>query len=210
MNKYNICHISRLRMGIDGDGIRELILTAGCPLRCKYCINPFTWDNSEPVEQLTAQDIYERILIDRPYILATNGGITIGGGEPLLQPQLFHDLREVCEAEMTIYAETSLNVEWENIEMAADYIDCFYIDIKAVDEDIYEDYTGSKINRVIENLKRLLIIKEPVKIVVRVPLIPNITNSDSQLLFKSKLQDIGVTRFDLFNYIVPEQVLEKE
>ena len=204
MNMYDICHISRLRMGIDGDGIRELILTAGCPLRCKYCINPFTWDNSEPIGQMTAQDIYERIKIDRPYIIATNGGITIGGGEPLLQPQLFRDMREVCDDEMTIYAETSLNVEWKNVEIATEYTDCFYIDIKAMDEEIYENYTGSSISRVIDNLKQLLAIKGPENIVVRIPLIPNITDEEKQLHFKAKLQDMGVTKFDLFNYRVPE------
>lgn len=201
--KYRICHVSRLRIGIDGDGIRELILTAGCPLRCKYCINPFTWDNSERMEQLTAQEIYDRIKIDRPYILATNGGITVGGGEPLLQPGLFKDLRNVCETEMTIYAETSLNVPWDNVDQASDYIDCFYIDIKTMESELYEKYTGFKNDYVLENIDKLIKKVGTDKVVVRIPIIPNLTDKNSQLLSKQILEEMGIHRFDLFNYRIP-------
>lgn len=192
-------------MGIDGEGIRELILTAGCPLRCKYCINPFTWDNSERAEQLTAQEIYDKIKLDRPYILATNGGITIGGGEPLLQPGLFKDVRNVCESEMTLYAETSLNVPWDNVEQAADCIDRFYIDIKTMESDLYEKYTGGKLDIVLDNINKLIRKVGAEKIVVRIPIIPDLTDKKSQLLSKQRLEEMGIYRFDLFNYRIPEK-----
>lgn len=77
-NKYSVSYIGRLRMGTDGKGIRTLIIFQQCPLRCRYCINSFTWDGSEEPEMMSAEELYESILIDRPYLLATNGGITLG------------------------------------------------------------------------------------------------------------------------------------
>ena len=198
--KYDICHISRLRMGIDGEGIRELILTAGCPLRCKYCINPFTWDGDAHIEQLSAQEIYDRIKLDRPYILATNGGITIGGGEPLLQPELFRDMREVCEPAMTIYVETSLNVPWKNVETASEYIDCFYIDIKAISADVYGKYTSGKLDTVLDNISKLVSRVGSNKAVIRIPIIPEYTNKNDQHRAVETLKEMGIQKFDLFKY----------
>ena len=115
MNKYSVAYISRHRMGIDGNGIRTLVLTEGCPLRCQYCINPQTWNGNCEFEKLTAYEVYDKVKIDIPYFLATNGGITFGGGEPLLQPRLITEIRELCTEDITINVETSLHVEWKNI-----------------------------------------------------------------------------------------------
>ena len=198
--KYPIANIGRLRMGNDGPGIRTLVVVNGCPLRCKYCINPFTWDGSRTPQMLTASELYDKIIIDRPYILATNGGITFGGGEPLLYPGLISEIRKICEPEMTIYVETSLNVLWHNIEEVTDIVDCFYVDIKSLSEQAYKDYAGGDLNQALNNLKMLIERRGADKVVVRVPEIPGFVNKQKQEEAKNILKDMGAKRINIFKY----------
>ena len=189
-------------MGTDGKGIRTLILLHGCPLKCRYCLNPFTWDGSGRYARLSAKEIYDRIELDTPYFLATGGGITFGGGEPLLQPQLINDMRELLDPEVTIIVETSLHVKWENIEEILNSVDLFYVDIKSSFPDVYQSYTGNNFEVVLENLKKLLTEKGADAIVVRIPEIPKFVDSDMQKKTKKALEELGVKKFDLFKYKV--------
>ena len=199
LNKYPICHVSRLRMGSDGDGIRSLILVSECTLRCKYCINPFTWDGSQQPQMLSADEVYSKICIDRPYIMATNGGITFGGGEPLLYPHLINDIRNICEPDMSFYVETSLNVDWENIETSAEVVDKYYVDIKTMDPDMYREYTGGELEVALSNLKKL-IERFPDSVVVRLPEIPGLVDKEKQKKGQRLLQEIGIKKINLFKY----------
>lgn len=198
--KYPIIHIGRHRIDSDGEGVRTLILVEGCLLRCKYCINPFTWDGTVEAEELTAMEIYDRIKIDRPYILATNGGITFGGGEPLLYPKLINSMRDVCDKDMTIYVETSLNVPWENTKMISNNVDRFYVDIKSMNPTIYKKYTGRELFQAKKNLEKLIKIKGRDSVVVRVPEIPEFADKNDQMESKQLLQELGIEGIDLFKY----------
>ncbi len=204
MNKYPITNLGRLRMSNDGPGIRTLIVVHGCPLRCKYCINPFTWDESRKPKMMTAAELYGKIAIDRPYILATNGGLTFGGGEPLLYPELINEIRDICEPEMTFYVETSFNVEWDNIKSVADLVDCFYVDIKSSDPVVYREYTGGELKPVQDNIKKYVELKGPDSIVVRIPEIPGFIDKEKQAESKRLLSEMGIKRFNLFKYELPE------
>ena len=203
MHYYNICNINRLRMGIDGEGIRTLILVHGCPLKCKYCINPFTWNGELNPKTMTANEIYNQILIDRPYLLATKGGLTIGGGEPLLYPTLFGELRCLMEKEMTLYTETSFSVPYDNIRISERYIDHFYVDIKTTDNEIYHGYTGGQLDIAFGNIEKYIKEYGADKLTARIPIIPSYTDSKKQNESKKMLEDIGVKNFDLFKYRNP-------
>ena len=187
-------------MGSDGEGIRTLVLVSGCPLRCKYCINPYTWDGSQNTKMMTAHNIYDRICIDRPYILSTNGGITFGGGEPLLYPGLISEIRGICEPEMTIYVETALNVPWENIEKTVAVVKRYYVDIKTLDNKKYLEYTGCNLEVARGNLAKLIKAKGADSVIVRIPEIPGLTNHDEQQSYKKELLSVGAKRFNLFRY----------
>ena len=67
-----IIAMSRHRIAIDGAGIRTLIVTTGCPLRCAFCINPFTWDGTKKPKKYTVSQLHDRVVKDRLYFLATN------------------------------------------------------------------------------------------------------------------------------------------
>ena len=151
--KYPIAHIDRLRMGTDGKGIRTLILFQDCSLRCRYCINQFTWNGKVEPKMMSAQELYDSILIDRPYLLATNGGVTFGGGEPLLHSKAIKDFAQCNKDNFSSAIETSLNVPIENLEHVIDTVDMYYIDIKSTDSLTYEKYTWGYLEKVLDNLK---------------------------------------------------------
>lgn len=202
--QYPIMKIARLRIGSDGEGIRTLVLVGNCLLKCRYCINAFTWNGSVIPSYLTVETLYEKICIDRPYILASSGGITFGGGEPLLYPDLINEVRKICEPEMSIYVENSLHVKWENIALVADQVGRFYVDIKSMDPSIYQEYTSQDLKLTKHNLINLLKIKGPEEIVVRIPEIPGYVSQESQEESMQKLKELGITHFDLFKYKIPE------
>ena len=84
--KAPVVTYSRLRMLVDGDGITTLVCFHGCPLRCKWCINPFSFNPDTKVAWMTPQMLYDKVRLDELYFVATGGGVTFGGGEPLLYP----------------------------------------------------------------------------------------------------------------------------
>ena len=191
---------ARHRMLVDGQGVTTLVCFHGCPLRCHWCLNPFTLDPNTKRQMLTPQALYEKVRIDELYFLSTGGGITFGGGEPLLYSDFLQEFRKICGPEWHLCAETSLNVPWENVSKAADVIDYFYIDCKDTDPDIYHRYTGQDNQRMFNNLRQLLEMIDPKRITVRVPLIPEFNTKEDQIRNQKLLQSMGVVNFDLFTY----------
>ena len=80
-----IIGISRHRIGVDGPGVTTLVAFHGCTLSCKYCLNPKSIDPKVKGKRYTPSQLYDEIKKDNLYFLATGGGVTFGGGEPLLQ-----------------------------------------------------------------------------------------------------------------------------
>ena len=191
---------SRHRMMVDGQGVTTLVCFHGCPLRCHWCLNPFTLNPNTKKEILTPRELYGKVRIDALYFLATGGGVTFGGGEALLYSYFLLEFREICGKDWHLCAETSLNVPWENVAKAADCIDHFYIDCKDTDPVIYRRYTGQDNARMLGNLRRLLEIVGPERITLRVPLIPGFNSEEDQIRSRDLLQTMGVVNFDLFTY----------
>ena len=191
---------SRLRMQSDGQGVTTLVCFHGCPLRCKYCINSFSFDPDTKYDLMTPEMLYKKVKIDELYFLATGGGVTFGGGEPLLYADFIKEFRRVCGIEWHLCAETSLNVPWENVKTAADCIDMFYIDCKDTDFDIYKQYTGKDNGMMLGNLERLVKTIGSERIIVRLPLIPEYNTEADREKSKSLLDKFGVKKYDFFTY----------
>ena len=197
----------RLRMATDGAGVTALVGAYGCPLQCKLCINPQTWqgrsDGKPPFERVTPTELYDRVKIDNLYYLATGGGVTFGGGEPLLHTDFITAFREVCHPDWHIYAESCLNIPEENLRAAARVVDHFFIDIKDMNPEIYRAYTGKDNTLVKANLALLLSLVGAHRITVRVPSIPDFnTEADTEASVR-ELQAMGVTSLDRFAYKIP-------
>lgn len=199
---FPVAAVSRLRMATDGDGVTTLVCAWGCPLRCAYCLNKFTWDEKIKVDWLTAEELYARVKLDSLYFEATGGGITFGGGEPLLYADFFPEFRRVCGSKWKMNAETSLAVPRANIVLAAGTLDSFIVDIKDTDPSVYQAYTGLGNTEVLENLRLLLALADPKKIRVRLPLIPEYNTEHHRNLSEALLREMGVCNIERFTYII--------
>lgn len=195
----------RLRMETDGEGVTTLVCAQGCPLRCKYCINPeSSRDRGRPRHIFTPESLYEAVKIDSLYFLATGGGVTFGGGEPLLYVDFMEAFARLAPA-WKINCETSLWVNPRQVERAARLVDHFIVDVKDTDPEIYRAYTGRDFSRVEKNLRLLLSLAGAEKITVRLPLIPDFNTDTHRDRSEALLRSWGVTRFERFNYVIKEK-----
>lgn len=191
---------SRLRMTTDGEGVTTLVIFHDCPLRCKYCLNPFSFAPDTKREELTPHQLYDRVKIDDLYFVATGGGVTFGGGEPLLRADFLKEFRTLCGDRWHLCAETSLNVPAEAVRTAAECMDMFYVDCKDTNPEIYKAYTGIQNAQMLENLRTLISLAGTERVVVRVPLIPGYNTEDDREKSRALLTSLGVTQFDFFTY----------
>lgn len=192
--------ISRHRLTTDGEGVTTLVAFHGCPLRCKYCLNPQSFAQEGVWKQYDCEQLYEEVKIDELYFLATHGGVTFGGGEPALQSNFISEFRRLCGTGWKITIETSLNVPQENIERLLPVVDCYIVDIKDMNNDRYETYTGKSNTCVIENLRWLVIQGKAKQITVRVPHIPSYNTETDIENSIHQLKEIGLSDFDRFTY----------
>lgn len=202
MHKVNVSRISRLRINTDGDGVSTLIGCRGCPLRCAYCINPFTWDNSLKHERYSVDELYDEVKIDNLYFLATEGGIVFGGGEPLLYSGFIKEFIEKYSGTgWKFRLETSLSVKREALENIIHDIDYFIVDTKDMDKTRYELYTKGDYDLFLSNLKYLLETVGSDRIMVRVPKIPKLnTYADVRSNYEI-LKSMGFSEIEIFDYV---------
>ena len=119
---------------VDGPGVRTVVFSAGCPLRCAYCHNPETWEmKGERVEHTI---LAEKILRFKPYI--KNGGVTLSGGEPLMQGAFFAALAEKLKSEsLSVALDTSGNYTDENTAKLLSLTNLVLLDVKFNSEEEY-------------------------------------------------------------------------
>lgn len=191
--------IVRHRIQTDGKGVGTLAAFHGCPLHCRYCLNPQC--QREGVWRIfTPESLYEEVKIDQLYFLATGGGITFGGGEPSMYPDFIVRFREICGPEWNLTLETSLNVPADNIRRLSSVINQFIIDIKETNDEIYRHYTSLSNRRALDNLQELLQEGRGDDLIVRLPLIEGYNTQEDIERSAEKLRAMGVEHFDFFAY----------
>ena len=193
--------ISRHRLTTDGEGVTTLVAFNGCPLRCRYCLNKTSWEKDNG-RDYTPESLFEEVKIDQLYFLATHGGVTFGGGEPLLQVEFIKAFRELCGPQWQILAETSLNVPFENVQTIDSILNGYIVDIKDMNPEIYQAYTCKDNSIVLTNLEWLLKHGDPNRIMVRVPHIPEFNTDEDVAKSKEHLTAMGVKNIDEFYYII--------
>lgn len=197
--------VSRHRIGVDGVGVTTLAAFHGCPLHCRYCLNPSCLASPKSLNSYTPEQLFDLTRIDNLYFLATGGGICFGGGEPLLRVGFLARFRELCGKAWRLTAETSLSVPRAAVQTAATIIDDFIVDIKDSNPEIYKSYTGRSNRRALANLKWLLAAKGAEHVTVRVPLIPKFNDDEDRDRTVKQLKEWGAVRIDRFEYIVREK-----
>ena len=204
--KANIMTISRHRIGSDGGGVRTLVTFYGCPLHCKYCINDFCHDSISNTK--TTDEVLAELMKDDLYFKATNGGVTFGGGEPLLQSSFIKELIEKMPKQWNVCIETSLAVNFRHIEELIPYVDHWFVDTKDYhNERIYNKYTQTKGLHplMVRNLRVLKDIVGEDKITVRVPCIKGFNNESNVNLSTVVLKLNGFTNIDKFEYEITNE-----
>ena len=170
---------------LDGPGIRFIIFFAGCPLRCKYCHNPDTWDMMKG-KQYTADELLDEAITCREY-WGTKGGITVSGGEPLAQIDFLLELftnakkRGINTCIDTAGGPFTREGEWfEKFKRLMNVTDVLLMDIKHINEEEHIKLTGHTGKNIIEMFRYLDEINKPVWI--RHVLVPGITDNDEYLI----------------------------
>jgi len=138
-------HSWDLSTGVDGPGTRFTLFVSGCPLRCLYCANPDTWHQRDG-EETTADEVMAEIGRHRPFLTAAGGGVTLTGGEPLLQPAFTGEILRRCKA---LGLHTALDTSGLLGDRADDTLlartDLVLLDIKSFDVTAYRHLTGGRL-----------------------------------------------------------------
>ena len=169
-------------MNTDGSGITTLVAFMGCPLKCRYCLNPKCHEpikEGDDIMMVTPQGLYDLVKIDNIYFQTTGGGVCFGGGEPTMYANFIKAFRQVCGDKWKITLETSLACSSDDLEMLKDVVDHWIVDVKSMDSAIYERYTGRP-SGVSQNLSRLQKLVPNEKVTIKVPAIPDF-NEDRDL-----------------------------
>ncbi len=204
MKTLPVFAIERHRMTTDGEGVTTLVGAYGCPLQCRYCLNPHAW-NPETLKKCTymsAEQLYDRVKVDDLYFQATGGGVTFGGGESLLHADFLREFREICGNAWRLTVETSLNVRGEEFEKVLEVVDAFIVDIKDLNEGVYVNYTGKGNEQVLTNLQRLAEYVNEKQVRVRVPFIPNFNTKEHIRCSVETLREMGFRDIEEFSYII--------
>jgi pyruvate formate lyase activating enzyme len=168
-------HSWELVTAVDGPGTRLTTFLSGCPLQCLYCHNPDTMEmrRGEPV---SATELLERIARYRPIFEVTGGGITMSGGEPLMQPAfLARILRGAKEMGVHTAVDTSGFLGAHCSDAMLDDIDLVLLDVKSGIPETYKRVTGRELAPTLDFGRRLA--ARGTEIWIRFVLVPGLTDA---------------------------------
>jgi pyruvate formate lyase activating enzyme len=174
MSKIGRIHSIETLGTVDGPGIRIVVFMQGCPLRCRYCHNPDTWDASKGKEY-TVEELTREIFKYKSYMKFSGGGVTFTGGDPLLQADFLTEVAKRCkENDISIAIDTSGFLLNDSVKELFTYTDLVLLDIKSYDPTIYRKITGGRLDptlRVLDYLK-----EKDIDAWVRFVLVPGLTD----------------------------------
>ncbi len=159
---------------VDGPGIRFVVFMQGCPLRCQYCHNPDTWKIGSG-KPMTVEALMSEVVKYKSYMRFSGGGITITGGEPLMQLDFVYELIEACKSEGIHTAiDTSGYVFNDRAKKIIDAVDLVLLDVKHSDPEQYKVITGGRLAPTLAFLDYLGQINKPLW--VRYVLVPTLSD----------------------------------
>ena len=164
---------------VDGPGIRFVTFLQGCPLRCLYCHNPDTWELSRKVAyELTPRELLDEALKYRNFI--AKGGVTLTGGEPLMQPDFAREYFRLCKQEgIHTVLDTAGSLISERALSVLDYTDLVLLDIKALRPELSKKVSGADGAHTLYFLDQLQ--QRAIPVWVRHVVVPQLTDKDEDL-----------------------------
>lgn len=180
---------------VDGPGIRTVVFTTGCKLRCKYCHNPEMWVRGK--NNYTASELAEKLIRNKPYFERNSGGVTFSGGEPLLQSEFVTEVAKILKENDIHVALDTAGCGNGHYEEILKYIDLIIFDVKHTDREGYKSLTGMDMD---ESLKFLSVAnKMNKKFWVRQVVVPGIMDNkeyiDSLAEFIKQINNVEKVEF---------------
>lgn len=193
----------------DGPGIRTTVFLKGCPARCLWCCSPESQFPGpemakrkerclacssclgdpekcpgEALEtigrQVSPEELLAEVMRDAPFWRRSGGGVTLSGGEPLMQPGFLFAFLALCKSRHIHTAiETCLFCRRETLEKAMEFLDFIQFDLKAMDSGLHRELTGLGNEGILENARFLLASDKP--LLVRIPLVPGCNDGEENL-----------------------------
>lgn len=162
---------------VDGPGLRYVLFLSGCPLRCQYCHNPDAQGRPGGCER-SAGEVLDDVLKYKRYI--KRGGLTVSGGEPLMQPDFVHALfKGAKDAGLHTTLDTSGFLGYKASDELLENVDLVLLDIKSFNPVTYQKVTGVNLNPTLEFADRLDSMGKDVWI--RFVLVPGLTDAESNI-----------------------------
>ena len=181
-----IIHSFQSLGAIDGPGIRFVVFTQGCNLRCGCCHNPDTWKIGEGSEY-TAEDVVKRAVRYKEYFGA-EGGITVSGGEPLLQADFVREIFELCHKEgINTCLDTSGSIMNDSVKALLKETDRVLLDIKYTCDSLYKEHAGCGMQTVLDFLNYLN--AENIPVTLRQVIIPTLNDNEKNVLALKEIAD---------------------
>ncbi len=172
----------------DGPGIRCVVFLSGCPLRCGCCHNPDTWDLSGG-EEASAEEIFARLLRFREYFGET-GGVTVSGGEPLMQSDFCAGLFSLCRAAgINTCLDTSGCILDDGVKRLLTLCDLVLLDVKYTSNEDYLRYVGCSYWQVLDFYRYL--VTSGVPMWLRQVVLPSLNDDDENYRRLARLRDEG-------------------
>ena len=171
---------------LDGPGVRFVVFTQGCPLRCACCHNPDTWD-ARGGKDMSIDQLVSRCLRYREYFGA-EGGITVSGGEPLMQAGKVRELFRQCKAAgINTCLDTSGCILTDEVKELLSVTDRVLLDVKYTNEQDYLRYTGWEMAPVMEFLDYL--DAQNIPTTLRQVIIPTLNDSEDNISALRAIRD---------------------
>jgi len=173
----------------DGAGFRTVVFLKGCPLSCLWCSTP---EGKCPEIETFADKTYGKIMSvaetikeiekDSIFFFHSGGGLTLSGGEPLMQDEFAGAL--LCESKkrgINTAMETCLYADYDTVKKLMKYTDTLYADLKFINPDKHLEYCGQNNTIILDNIRKITDENSSSKIIIRVPVIPTVNDSTEEL-----------------------------
>ena len=161
---------------VDGPGLRYVIFMQGCRFRCQYCHNPDTWNRNHITYHLSSGDVLKRIRKLKDFYRF--GGVTVSGGEPLLQAEFVEETFQKCkESGLHTALDTAGAKVTDRIKSLLEYTDLVLLDIKCMDEDVHQRLTGQPLEPTLEFARYL--DDQDIPVWIRYVVVPGITDDEA-------------------------------
>jgi pyruvate formate lyase activating enzyme len=173
----------------DGEGLRTVVFLKGCNLRCRWCSTPESQHTGVELgdgacygREASLAEVFGEVLKDEVFYFHSGGGLTVSGGEPLLQAAFVTELLKLCRSHAINTAlESNFCLPWEQAAQPLPYLDTLFVDVKHCDSARHRQLTGAGNEALLHNL--MLAGQSPLAfgMVLRLPLIPGLNDDEQNL-----------------------------